>query len=63
MLSFGAAWTDFFHSSSFSDTTVSVYEAVMPREDYALVSLLCGGDYDTVNILQVFNNLLPHIIL
>ncbi|KAG2126075.1 PIN domain-like protein, partial [Suillus cothurnatus] len=37
-------------NSSFSDTTVSVYEAAMPREDYALVSLLCGGDYDTTGL-------------
>jgi hypothetical protein len=34
----------------------------MPREDYALVSLLCGGDYDTVNLLQVSDYLSPHII-
>ncbi|KAG1864323.1 PIN domain-like protein [Suillus subluteus] len=29
---------------------VSVYEAAMPREDYALVSLLCGGDYDMTGL-------------
>ncbi|KAG1884894.1 PIN domain-like protein [Suillus subluteus] len=37
-------------NSSFSDITVSVYEAAMPREDYALVSLLCGGDYDMTGL-------------
>jgi len=52
----------FFLSSSFSDTMVSVYEATMPCEDYALVSLLCDGDYDTVNLLQVSDYLSPHII-
>ncbi|KAG2352425.1 hypothetical protein BDR07DRAFT_1498362 [Suillus spraguei] len=40
-------------NSSFSDTTVSVYEAAMPLEDYALVSLLCGGDYDTACLAVV----------
>ncbi|KAG1846026.1 hypothetical protein F4604DRAFT_1936647 [Suillus subluteus] len=37
-------------NSSFSDTMVSVYEAAMPREDYALVILLCGGDYDMTGL-------------
>ncbi|KAG2746608.1 hypothetical protein P692DRAFT_201665508, partial [Suillus brevipes Sb2] len=33
-----------------SYSTVDVYRADMPREDYALVSLLCGGDYDTAGL-------------
>ncbi|KAG1781326.1 hypothetical protein EV702DRAFT_1193506 [Suillus placidus] len=32
--------------SSLSDRTIDVYRADMQWEDYALVSLLCGGDYD-----------------
>ncbi|KAG2130467.1 PIN domain-like protein [Suillus bovinus] len=33
-------------NSSLSDSTVDVYRANLPWEDYALVSLLCGSDYD-----------------
>jgi hypothetical protein len=37
-------------SSSLSDHTINVYRADMQQEDYALISLLCGDDYNTVNI-------------
>ncbi|KAG2029355.1 hypothetical protein BDR03DRAFT_1018500 [Suillus americanus] len=47
---FNIQWFMISKGSSFSDTTVSVYEAAMPCEDYALVSLLCGGDYDTTGL-------------
>ncbi|KAG1766269.1 PIN domain-like protein [Suillus occidentalis] len=32
------------------DSTVDVYRANMPHKDYALVSLLCGGDYDMAGL-------------
>ncbi|KAG1751765.1 PIN domain-like protein [Suillus lakei] len=37
-------------NSSLSDSTVDVYRADIPHEDYALVSLLCGGDYDMAGL-------------
>jgi hypothetical protein len=42
----------FICSSLFLKSTVNVYDAKMSREDYALVGLLCGGDYDAVSGLQ-----------